>query len=171
MNVVGGSAYSEALAIQFAGGPREIGMQGSVLVAGDGRESVFGAEDDVDQIEAQRLGHGRDYMPGLQPSPDSGDPYLGLPHPNGQVRPSGTPVRPRLVCRRTFGPHRLSLHSMHLASPRTGLEAVAKFNNADTQHECKRQRRDDIPAWAVGPGDHRRMERGLKARHIAGTDF
>jgi hypothetical protein len=29
-------------------------------------EQMFCAEDDMDQVEAQRLGHGGDYMPGLQ---------------------------------------------------------------------------------------------------------
>ncbi len=167
MNVVGGSACSKALAIQFARCSREIGMQGGGLVAGDGWKSLFGAEDDVDQIEAQRLGHGRDYMPGLQPSPDSGDPYLGLPDPNGQARPSGAPVRPRLVCRRTFGPHGFSGYPKQLAGPCVGLETVARSKESGTQHEYKRQRRDNIPAWAEGPGNDRRTERGLKARYIA----
>jgi hypothetical protein len=36
------------------------------------------------------------YVSGFQPSPGVHGMYLGLPHPSGQKRPPGTPVRPRL---------------------------------------------------------------------------
>lgn len=42
--------------------------------------------------EAQGLRHARDYVSGFQPSSDLAIRHLGL--------------RPRLVCRRTYGPHR-----------------------------------------------------------------
>jgi hypothetical protein len=51
---------------------------------------MFRAENDMHQIEAQRLRHDTDYMPGLQPLPASTNAYLGL--------------WPRLVC---FGPSAL----------------------------------------------------------------
>jgi len=39
---------------------------------------MFGAENDMHQIEAQRLRYWVDYMSGLQPSGGLLDPYLGL---------------------------------------------------------------------------------------------
>jgi hypothetical protein len=59
--------------------------------------AIFRAEDDMHQVEAQRLRHGRNYMSGLQPSPRVATVNLGL--------------RPRLVCRRAFGPQNLGLAS------------------------------------------------------------
>jgi hypothetical protein len=56
----------------------------------DRRNALFRAEDDMHKVEAQRLWHRTDYMSGLQPFPDLANAYLGL--------------RPRLICRRTFGP-------------------------------------------------------------------
>jgi hypothetical protein len=58
------------------------------------------------QIEAQRLRHAAGYMSGLQPSTKYPALYLGL--------------RPRLVCRRAFGPlapsdQLLSRHRGHYA--------------------------------------------------------
>jgi hypothetical protein len=90
MNVVGNSAHSKALAIQLARGSGEISMEVRDDVFVDEWSPVFRAEDDMHQIETQRLRHGGDYMSGLQPSAVLADTYLGL--------------RPRLVCRRTFGP-------------------------------------------------------------------
>jgi len=97
MNVIGNTAHAKALAIQYARRSREIGMKRGTDFLVDQRRAMFRAEDDMHQVEAQRLRHGTDYMPGLQPSPSSANAYLGL--------------RPRLVCRRTFGPH-LSLTSL-----------------------------------------------------------
>ena len=91
MNVVSDSSYPEALTIQAARGSREIGVKTGQNVIVDQGNAVFRTEDNVDQIEAQRLRHGSDYMSGLQPSVDFASAYLGL--------------RPRLVCRRTFGPN------------------------------------------------------------------
>jgi hypothetical protein len=56
----------------------------------DRRSAMFCAEDDMHQVEAQRLRHCSNYMSGLQPSRDLVNAFLGL--------------QPRLVCRRTFSP-------------------------------------------------------------------
>jgi serine/threonine-protein kinase RIO1 len=106
---------------------------------------MFRAEDNMHKVEAQRLRHGRDYMRGLQPSPVSANAYLGL--------------RPRLVCRRTFGPHSISLHPRQYAiqiQRHVSLNARTLERNESpktrTRQSHKRQRRDNIPAWAEGPG-------------------
>jgi hypothetical protein len=90
MNMVGSSTRSKALTIQSARRSSEICKKRSANIFVDQRGSMFRAENNMNQVEAQRLGHGKDYMPGLQPFAALTNAYLGL--------------RPRLVCRRTFGP-------------------------------------------------------------------
>jgi hypothetical protein len=97
MDVVGNSTDPEAFAIQLACGPRKIGMQCRFDSIVDQRGTMFRAEDDMHQIETQGLRHGSDYMSGLQPLLGAGNVYLGL--------------RPRLVCRRTFGPQFIGQYS------------------------------------------------------------
>ena len=89
MHMIGNSAYSETLAIQFAGRSGQICVEGGKNAVVDQWSTMFRAEDDMHQVEAQRLRHRGNYMSGLQPSPVSADTYLGL--------------RPRLVCRQAFG--------------------------------------------------------------------
>jgi hypothetical protein len=89
-NVVSDASYSETFAIQLARSSRKIGVESRQNVIMDQRDTIFGTEDDMDQIEAQRLRHCRNYMPGLQPSTTLANTYLGL--------------RPRLLCHRTYGP-------------------------------------------------------------------
>jgi hypothetical protein len=95
MNVVGNAAHPKAFAIQFACRSREIGIKRSAHILVDQRGPMFRAENHMYQVKALRLRHGKDYMPGLQPFLASINVYLGL--------------RPRLVCRQTYGPYRLSL--------------------------------------------------------------
>jgi hypothetical protein len=82
--------YPETLAIQFAYRSGKVGMKLVSNIIADERKSILRAEDNVHEVETQRLGHSGDYISGLQPSSISGTAYLGL--------------RPRLVCHRTFGP-------------------------------------------------------------------
>ncbi len=90
MNVVSDASCPETLAIQLARGSRKIGVKSRQNVIMDQRNAIFGTEDNMNQIEAQRLRHCRNYMPGLQPSTAAANTYLGL--------------RPRLLCHRTYGP-------------------------------------------------------------------
>ncbi len=90
MNVIGNSTRSKTLAIQSASCSSEIRVERCTDIIIDERSAMSCAENNMDQVEAQRLGHGWNYMPGLQPFPFLADRYLGL--------------RPRLVCRRTYGP-------------------------------------------------------------------
>jgi hypothetical protein len=90
MNVIGNPAHPEAFAIQLARHTGKICMKTSANIIVDKRRTMFRAENDMHQVEAQRLRHCTNYMSGLQPSPVSADTYLGL--------------RPRLVCRQAFGP-------------------------------------------------------------------
>jgi hypothetical protein len=90
MNVVSDASCSETLAIQFARGSRKIRVKSRQNVIIDQRDAIFGTEDDMNQVEAQRLRHCCDYMSGLQPSTTPANTYLGL--------------RPRLICHRTYGP-------------------------------------------------------------------
>jgi len=90
MNMVCNAARPEALATQFPRSACKIGMQCRGKFIGYQRPAVFCTEDDMHQVEAQRLRHARDYMSGLQPSTKYPTADLGL--------------RPRLVCHRTYGP-------------------------------------------------------------------
>lgn len=94
VDVICDSADPKAVAVQSAHSPGKIGMKSRKDVIVDECNAVFRTEDDVDQIEAQRLRHGSDYMSGLQPSSTLTNTYLGL--------------RPRLRCHRTYGPHSFS---------------------------------------------------------------
>jgi len=89
MNVVRNSTHAETLAIQFAGCTREIRVKTGKNAVVDQRRTIFRAEDDMHQVEAQRLRHRTNYMSGLQPYTVLVDTCLGL--------------RPRLVCRQAFG--------------------------------------------------------------------
>jgi hypothetical protein len=91
MNMIGRSAYPKTLTAQFTGSAHKIGMKLSFTSLRDQRSPILGAEDNVNQVEAQSLRHSADYMPGLQPFGSFPIRQLGL--------------RPRLVCRRAFGPY------------------------------------------------------------------
>ena len=78
------------------------------------------------KVEAQRLRHRGNYMSGLQPSTVLADTDLGL--------------RPRLVCRQAFGLHPVP------------FQLTASYPCTQQHTSAKRQRRDNIPAWAEGPG-------------------
>ena len=90
MNVVGHTSGPETFAIQFPCGTRQVRVQPIGNLFRYQRPAIFRAENQMHQVETQRLWHGADYMPGLQPSTHLAIPNLGL--------------RPRLVCNRTFGP-------------------------------------------------------------------
>jgi hypothetical protein len=123
---------------------------------------MFRAENDMHQIEAQRLRHLTDYMSGLQPSAVLADTYLGL--------------RPRLVCRRAFGPYRLSIQPAgnqprtqqptspgqwpwnQAARTRPGTKPRHILSAKGAKHTSLGQR----PRYAGTDN-----QRGLKARHIA----
>ncbi len=90
VNVVWNATGAEAFASQFPRCPRQIGVQGLRKFVGYQPLTAFRTEDDMHQIETQRLRHARDYMSGLQPSTKHSTAHLGL--------------RPRLVCCRAFRP-------------------------------------------------------------------
>lgn len=108
MNVVSGASCPETLAIQLACGSRKIRVKSRQKVIIDQRNAIFGAEDNMNQVEAQRLRHCWDYMSGLQPFTALANRYLGL--------------RPRLVCRRTYGPQ--------APEPRFKRGVFAKYANS-----------------------------------------
>ena len=91
MDVIGHTSSAKTFAIHLSGSTRKIGIQRIRKLVRDKRLTIFGAENNVHKIETQGLRHARDYMSGFQPSTDVPIGDLGL--------------RPRLVCRRTFGPH------------------------------------------------------------------
>jgi hypothetical protein len=93
MNMIGDSANAKAFAIKLACGTRKICVKLVHHLSLDQRQSALRAEHHMHQVKAQRLRHGTIYMSGLQPSLASTHPDLGL--------------RPRLVCRRAFGPQTL----------------------------------------------------------------
>jgi hypothetical protein len=78
MNMVGNTADTEALATQTACRSSEICMKSWSNFITNQRSTPFRAEDDVHQIQAQRLRHRRDYMLGLQPSLPLAPHHLGL---------------------------------------------------------------------------------------------
>ncbi len=91
MNMVCNATCAETLAIQLPRCTRQIGVQGFGKVVSYQRPTIFRTENDMHQIEAQRLRHAQNYMSGRQPLSHSPEANLGL--------------RPRLVCHRTLGPH------------------------------------------------------------------
>jgi len=90
VNMICDPAHAEALAIQFARCPGNIGVKVCGDVISNKRKPTLGAEDNMHEVETQRLGHSGDYISGLQPSSVTNSEHLGL--------------RPRLVCHWTFGP-------------------------------------------------------------------
>lgn len=139
MNVVSDASCSETLAIQFARGSRKIHVKSRQNVIIDQRDAIFGTEDDMNQVEAQRLRHCCDYMSGLQPSTALANTYLGL--------------RPRLICHRTYGPQSLPTPDKATYQPRPKAWNPNRSNPLGRSSiRRKRQRRDNIPAWAEGPG-------------------
>lgn len=72
MNVVGHSVDAEAVASAVAYDRGEVCVQGRADGTVEQWSAIFRAEDDMDQEEAQGLGHGGDYKSGLQPSGSCG---------------------------------------------------------------------------------------------------
>ena len=176
MNMVSNPTHAKTFAVQFAGRSCEIRMKVAGDVIADERKTIFRAEDDVHQIEAQRLRHTQDYMSGLQPSVRSAAVDLGL--------------RPRLVCRRTFGPHSIptrndcqhevqtpsakiaaTCHQHSLKEPVTTqfrkptIQLVEWQADKTTGHQAPKAR----PHTSLGrrPREKSPINKGLKARHIA----
>jgi hypothetical protein len=99
MNMIGYATHTETFAIQLPRRPRQIRMQRRLDTLANQRRAILRAENNMNQIETQRLRHGTDFISrhnvsGLQPSSHSFAANLGL--------------RPRLVCRRAFGPQSAS---------------------------------------------------------------
>jgi len=143
--MVSDASCTEALTIQVARGCRKIGVKSEQNVIVDQRGAMFGAEDDMNQIEAQRLRHGSDYMSGLQPSIHFVSVYLGLLTPRSQKRSLGTPVRPRLLCRRTFGPqcisarcHRLRHGSDYMSGLQPSIHFASVYLGLRPRLVCRR---------------------------------
>jgi hypothetical protein len=90
MNVIGHTSDPKTFAIQLPRRARQIRVQRVGSLFRYRRLAVFRAEDEMHQVEAQRLRHGDDYMSGFQPSSCLAIRDLGL--------------RPRLVFGRTCGP-------------------------------------------------------------------
>ena len=112
VNVVGDAAGAKTFAVEFAGYAGEVGVQAWGNFVADGGQAVFSAEDDVHEIEAQRLCHGRPYVSGFQPSCICTPWDLGL-QPRllcdglsalARLWAWDLGLRPRLLCGRAFGP-------------------------------------------------------------------
>jgi len=84
MDVIGHSSRAKALTAQVAGHFRKICMKFSFAILRDQWSPVFGAKDNVNEVETQRLRHCGDYM--------------------SRFQPSGSLLIAYLVCRRSFGP-------------------------------------------------------------------
>jgi hypothetical protein len=67
VNVIDHAAHTVTFAVGVTDDSSEIGVEVELDGRGHQRAAVFGAEDDMDQDEAQRLGHGENYKSGLQP--------------------------------------------------------------------------------------------------------
>lgn len=78
VNMVGDTANAEAFAIELTRSSRDICVQRGPNLVIDQGLSMFRAENDMHQVEAQRLRHCSDYMSGLQPS-HSHDPRIPRP--------------------------------------------------------------------------------------------
>jgi hypothetical protein len=139
MNVVSDASCSETLAIQLARGSRKIGVQSRQNVIIDQRAAIFGTEDDMNQVKAQRLRHRCNYMSGLQPSTAPANTYLGL--------------RPRLVCHRTYGPHCISVRN----DQQPIVQTLSAKGATTYQPGVEPQ------------GNMEQKPQGPKARHIADT--
>lgn len=111
MYMIRNAACTETFAVEFASGSGKIGMQGRCDVVGDQRRAIFGTEDNMNEVKAQRLWHEwmrrafsplsfvRHPIPGLRPR-------LLCAGPSALLRCT-TPVpglRSRLLCGRAFGP-------------------------------------------------------------------
>jgi hypothetical protein len=152
MNVVSDASCSETLAIQFARGSRKIPVKSRQNVILDQRDAIFGTEDDMNQIEAQRLRHCCDYMSGLQPSTAPANTYLGL--------------RPRLVCHRTYGPHCISAWNVWQHIVQTARRHIVQSTR---QHIVQTLSAKGATTYQPGAKPQDNMEQkpqGLKARHI-----
>ena len=112
VNVIGDAADAEAFAVELAGDAGEVGVEVRCDFVTNGGQAVFCAEDDMDQIEAQRLCHGGPFVSGFQPSSICTPRDLGL---RPRLLCTGLSaldrfslqhlgLRPRLLCGRAFGP-------------------------------------------------------------------
>ena len=193
MNMIGNSTHPETLAVQFARCTSQICVKSGANFVVDKRSTLFRAEDDMHQVEAQSLRHRGDYMSGLQPSPVSADTYLGLPAPASKL--AGDPVRPRLVCvaplalspgvqptlglrprlvcRRTSGPHLLPQPTMSQPEAKQRTDSKRDVTNADSRTTSgpkspQNQSAKGATTYQPGPkaqAGNRQTHRGLKARH------
>lgn len=161
MNMVRNPTHAKALAIQLARDPGKISVKTGADVIVDQRRTMLRAENDMHQIETERLRHRRNYMSGLQPSPVSADTYLGL--------------RPRLVCRQAFGLQLLP-EPMIMSQPevKQRIDLKPVLTKADLRNTLGSQAPQIMSAkgattYQPGPkaqvGNIQRL-RGLKARHI-----
>jgi hypothetical protein len=97
MHMVLNTADTKAFAIEPTRCTCQIRMKRRANLLGDQGLPFFRAEDNMDQIQAQRLRHGSPDVSGLQPSTLFTPPVPGLPHPSGQKNARGEP-RPGLGC-------------------------------------------------------------------------
>jgi hypothetical protein len=84
MHMVGNTTGTEAFTSKMPCRSRQICVERRHNLSLDQRGASLRTEHHMHKIKAQGLCHRPDYMPGLQPSPNSTYPYLGL--------------RPRLLC-------------------------------------------------------------------------
>ncbi len=102
MHMVLNAADSKALAIEPARRTRHVRMKGRTDLLGDQGYPLFRAEDDVNQIQAQRLRHGSLGVSGLQPS-DLSTPHVPRPTAWAVMSPGLWPSNPILAT--TKAPH------------------------------------------------------------------
>ena len=98
MHMIGDTADTKTFTTQLSRRAGKVCMK--IVEDGliDQGQSALRTENDMHQVEAQRLRHGADYMSGFQPSTHAVRCDLGL--------------RPRLVCGRTFGPSTPIVHTI-----------------------------------------------------------
>ncbi len=90
MHMIRNAPCPEAFAVEPAGGPGKVCVQRRRKVIANYRHPALCTENDVDQIEIERLRHSTTHVSGLQPSLHHAERLLGL--------------RPRLLCERAYGP-------------------------------------------------------------------
>jgi len=79
VDMIGDTANANTLTTELTNGSGDVRMKRRLDSIVDEQRPAFGAEDNMHEVEAQRLRHGRHFIPSLQPSISGGHANLGLP--------------------------------------------------------------------------------------------
>jgi len=79
VDMIGNTANANTLTTKLANGSSDVRMKRQLDIIVDERHPAFGAEDNMHEVEAQRLRRVGDFISGFQPSAFARPEYLGLP--------------------------------------------------------------------------------------------